>query len=365
MFKLEKNIIIRIAAAIMAMFMLVLLLPSHSVKAVTIDTARQGSMTVTHLSVDEAVLEGVNSHIYRIASIDGSGVYTILDGYGSVITDKDFFNNGYDFDAWKSCVEKLTDYVKTNKIAPYMSGVSNAEGKTYYTGLELGVYLVISDNLVLDKYIHSFVDFVYPVPLLAIDDATGVYGWKYDVSASPKKSRVERTIDEKFTVLKRWSDSGNEDKRPSSISVSIYCDQQLYKKVTLNSSNNWKYSWTYEPGHDWKLVETSTGKNYKASMSTSQKDNEYTFVFLNTYSPPDNPPETPNTPDTPSETPEEPSTPATPSLPEVLGAIRDLPEVLGARRLPQTGQLWWPIPILILAGLFLIIKGIRKNSKNA
>jgi hypothetical protein len=364
MIKLEKNIIIRIAAAIMAMFMLVMLLPTQSVKAVTIDTARQGSMTVSHVSVDEEGLEGVNSHIYRVASIDSNGVYTILDGYGSVFSDKNFFNNGYDFDAWKSCVEGLADYVKTNKIAPYMSGVSNAEGKTYFTGLELGVYLVLSDNLVLDKYIYSFVDFIYPVPLLAIDDTTGVYGWKYDVSASPKKTRVEKTIDEKFKVLKRWSDSGNEDKRPESISVSIYCDQKIYKKVTLSASNNWKYSWTYEPGHEWKLVETSTGKNYTASLSKSQKDNEYTFIFVNTYSP-DNPPETPETPDTPDETPEVPSTPATPSLPEVLGAIRDLPEVLGARRLPQTGQLWWPIPLLILAGLFLIIKGIRKNKNNA
>ena len=93
-------------------------------------------------------------------------------------------------------------------------------------------------------------------------------------------------------------------------------------------------------------------------------------MLTNTYKPetPPPPPDTPNPPpDTPNPPPDTPNnppdTPGFPSLPEVLGAIRNLPEVLGARRLPQTGLLWWPIPLLVIVGVVLIVKGIRKNNK--
>ena len=47
----------------------------------------------------------------------------------------------------------------------------------------------------------------------------------------------------------------------------------------------------------------------------------------------------------------------------VKGESRPFPEDNGlwADRLPQTGQLWWPVPVLVLSGLFLIISGIRQR----
>ena len=37
----------------------------------------------------------------------------------------------------------------------------------------------------------------------------------------------------------------------------------------------------------------------------------------------------------------------------------------GGNKLPQTGQLWWPVPILLIAGLFLILVGVvfRKKTR--
>lgn len=354
MVKLGKDIFSKIVSAAVAVIMILSLLPGISTEAADIDLSKKGSMTVTHNSVDEEVLAGVKSHIYRIASIDAAGKYTVLDEFSEVFSDSSFFNNGYDFDAWKACVDGVKSYVKAKNIKPYAEGVSDKEGKTYYRDLDLGIYLVLSDNLIDSQYVHSFVDFVYPVPLLERGKESEIMEWHYDVAASPKKSRAERIIDEEFVVYKRWNDSGYSENRPSEISVKIYCDGEVYKTVKLSTSNSWKYSWTYEPGHEWKLVETSTGKNYTASLSSSKKDNEYTFVFTNTYNPPETPPGNP---------PQDPPSPTVPDLPTVLGAIRDLPEVLGARRLPQTGQLWWPLPILVLFGVFFIVKGIRRNSK--
>lgn len=54
-----------------------------------------------------------------------------------------------------------------------------------------------------------------------------------------------------------------------------------------------------------------------------------------------------------------------PSEGSVLGASRDaaqpMPEVLGANRLPQTGQLWWPVPVLCILGLGLISSGVYRR----
>ncbi len=44
----------------------------------------------------------------------------------------------------------------------------------------------------------------------------------------------------------------------------------------------------------------------------------------------------------------------------VLGANR---KVLGANRLPRTGQLWWPVPVLLLFGAGMIGKGIYDRNK--
>lgn len=76
--------------------------------------------------------------------------------------------------------------------------------------------------------------------------------------------------------------------------------------------------------------------------------------------PPYYPPEEPTTP---------PTVPVPPSQGTVLGAVRDIvppvvPAVLGAQRLPQTGQLWWPVPILAIAGIAMVAAGSlrRKNA---
>ena len=51
-------------------------------------------------------------------------------------------------------------------------------------------------------------------------------------------------------------------------------------------------------------------------------------------------------------------------VPTVAGATRTLqPAVLGATRLPQTGLLWWPVPVLGALGILLLILGIVNRKK--
>lgn len=73
------------------------------------------------------------------------------------------------------------------------------------------------------------------------------------------------------------------------------------------------------------------------------RENETQYVVVNTY----NKPETPVT--TSSTTVTASSTNNTSS---------------GSEKLPQTGQLWWPVPILTACGLIFIFIGIRLRAKN-
>lgn len=83
---------------------------------------------------------------------------------------------------------------------------------------------------------------------------------------------------------------------------------------------------------------------------------------------PDTPttPDTPNNPDTPNtpDTPDNPNTPNTPDTPDNPNTPDnpDTPQTPGPR-LPQTGQLNWPIPVLSISGLLLLGAGwlLRKK----
>ncbi len=401
----RKNLLARISAVVAAA-LLTVSLPcgtafAKNTSRADIDMSKKGSLTVTHLSIDEELMENVPSHIYLVATIDENGQYSITDEFKECFADQDFFNNGYDYDSWKDVVaydmdsdsDNLYNYINSRKIKELTSGISDAQGKTYYKDLELGVYYVLSDKVVKGEYTHAFVNFVYPIPLLEMEN--GKLNVKYDVEASPKKSKTKNGEVERLEIYKRWMDSGNKDKRPSDITIDILCDGENYETVKLSTSNSWAYAATVEAGHNWSIEETETGKGYTASVTSSHNGSIYTYVVTNTYYTPDKPdkpgkpgvPEKPSQPDKPDQPsqpdepvtpdqpdlpdnpstpyePDQPGQPGIPGIPEVLGAVRDLPAVLGARRLPQTGLLWWPLPILVIAGVLFIVKGIKKTREN-
>ncbi|MBE5823939.1 MAG: Cna B-type domain-containing protein [Butyrivibrio sp.] len=340
---------------------------------------RHGSLTITHRSVDDELMEGVNSQIYLVATIDKDGQYTITDEFKECFSDPDFFNDGFDYDSWKDCVQYeetsdsdiLDKYIKAKSINPVKNGVSDNNGKTYYTGLALGVYYVHSDKIVKDEHTHSFVNFVYPVPILVKDKDTGVISPNYSPEAEPKKSRVKNDVVTHCSIQKQWNDGGYAN-RPASVVFEIYCDGELMETVTLSSSNNWYHEWQNPGAHEYTVREIGIADGYSSSISVYQKPGTHDFVYTcvnsrgggdNPPPPPDNPPPDNPPPDNPPPTNPPSNPPGFPGLPAVLGAVRALPQVLGARRLPQTGQLWWPLPILVIAGIFFIVKGIKKNAK--
>ena len=141
--------------------------------------------------------------------------------------------------------------------------------------------------------------------------------WIYSVNAVAKTDRQPTLID--MEVVKIWKDDCHRDQRPQSISVMLLCDGEPYgESITLPHNGQWKYTWhDLEANHRW-TVEEETVVGYQAP---DIQRNGNTFVIRNVCGKP------------------------------------------GAS-LPQTGLLWWPVPVLTACGLLCIVAGLirRKGS---
>ena len=113
----------------------------------------------------------------------------------------------------------------------------------------------------------------------------------------------------KLGITKIWQDDGNESRRPAAITVQLLQDGNVYDTVQLSDDNNWMYRWTELPvNHTYTAVEVEVPEPYTMSV-----ERDRTAIYIaNTYNGPPPPPP----PD-----------------------------------LPPTGQLWWPVPLMVALGL--------------
>lgn len=120
-----------------------------------------------------------------------------------------------------------------------------------------------------------------------------------------------------LTVTKAWNDKNDKDKlRPSQVVVQLLTNgKAVTAPVTLNSINDWSYTWNnLDKNNSYTVVETPV-TGYSTSVNPVD-DND--IVITNTHQPrtPSNPgkPQTPDNPGTPT-TPTKPVTPTTPTTP--------------------------------------------------
>lgn len=272
-------------------------------------------------------LVGMWFGLYQVADIAENGELTVKDEFSQF----DIDIRGENDDAWRELATTLEGYVLWAGLTPADSGRTDADGLLTFpsSGVTLapGLYLVIGRRHTQNGYYYDPTPFMVLLP--SVDHE--INDWDYDVSAVPKfdKFPIPTTPEDEDTdhkVIKIWEDEGAQARRPEAITVHLLRDGEVYDTVSLSAANNWRYEWTkLNSRYRWILAE-ETPEGY--TVTVTQTGN--TFVVTNTAT-------------------EEP-TPETPAGPT----------------LPQTGQLWWPVPVLLLAGLLLVMVGLfrRKRSGN-
>ena len=197
---------------------------------------------------------------------------------------------------------KLDAFIKDNAVSAEKL-VTDAQGNVTFTNLRLGLYFIQQTNIA-EGYAPC-APFLVTVPNHNAD------GYVYDVNASPKTDIAKLTS---ITIRKVWNTDASAE-ATDSVTIQLLKNGVVVKTATLSGQNNWQVTYTDMPESDaYSIVEVNVPKGFTATYSKSG----YVFTATNSAS------------------------------------------------LIQTGQLIWPIPVLAMAGLFLIVVGsilLRKTRK--
>ena len=311
-----------ITALLLAVLTAFVLLPVQALAVGYIDTDRDVSLSVSCMD-GRTPLEGVKVDIYLVAEVDECGELTVTEAF-------DGFNvniRGENDDAWRAVAATLEVYVLRDRIPAVASAKTNNKGQVSFpeSGKRLtqGLYLVLGHRHIQDGKLYDFSPFMAMLPVQ--DKAENV--WVYETTANAKyDSEIILPPDDggvDIGVLKVWKDEGHENSRPKEIVVQLLRDGVVYDTETLSAGNNWRYTWFgLDAGHKWTVVE----KELKKYTVETVREGDV-FVVTNTYGG------------------SSPGGSADPTL-------------------PQTGQLWWPVPVMIAAGMFFVAVGLIRRRGN-
>lgn len=299
---------------IAALGLLCVLLVTTAWGAGVIETDREAGLTLICRQEERAVT-GVTFSLYRAADVDPYGAYTPAGDF----RDYPVLLDGQTAEDWRLLAQTLAGYVRRDGLTPQASGTSDENGQVRFDGLRPGLYLVLAEPVTENGEIFTAEPFLAALPELDADSNT----WNYQVQAAPKFT-VEPVPPEPVArqVVKIWDD-GSSSARPSSVTVQLLKNGAVYDTVTLSEENSWRHSWTdlpaVEDGQpvDWQVTEL-TPEGYTVTVSREGE----TFLVTNTGHGP--------------QTPDEPT-------------------------LPQTGSLWWPVPLLAACGVICLAVGARRR----
>lgn len=375
------------------------------------------ALTLT-FAPEDLPAEGVGFQIYRVATVNQEKVtFTPLpscEKYRNILQSTA---------PWLTRASTLKGHVQADGLTPTAVAQTDGEGVVTFSDLDQGLYLILADRYQRDGHIYT------PTPcFLSLPNSyDGGQTWTPNVEAVMKSERSEvPTAPVERHVLIVWDDAGHESVRPASVTVDLLRDGAVYDTMVLGAGENWRCDWTgLDPASEWTLIQRDPGERY--TVTAVQR--EITTVITNTYraeepKPPvtpsptptddggDDDPETSSSPrPSPSARPSaqpspapsaEPSAapspaPSAPASSEAPGTLppeeEDLedndiplsdlvndPDISSQPSdeedltdpdvplvtLPQTGQLWWPVPLLAILGLFLILCGlIRRRAGEA
>ena len=221
----------------------------------------------------------------------------------------------------KTAQDAYAEVLRSQKT-PLATGQTNSQGNLRFQGLADGTYLLtgtpfrMGDELCQPEMI---------LVTLPAKDANGKPA--NQVILRPKFEIRDAQKEMEYKVIVIWEDvPGAKNKvHPETAEVFLYRNGSVAQSMVLSTAENWQYTWTEtDPSAIWAALET-VPQGY--TVRYERQGN--TFIIINT-----------------------PIVKKNPSTTE--------------DKLPQTGQLWWPVPILAMSGFVLLLVGWlrRKESRN-
>lgn len=269
----------------------------------------------------------VEFEFYKIAEFSEYGEFELIypfDMYADEIQNLENLEKNTEVvttETWVELATTLESYVVSERLSYDFLEKTSESGRITIENIEKGLYLILGDMAATEEKTYT------PAPvLMTVPNRDEAGNWDSQVVLDYTSKTAINDIHDEYTVQKIWEDDGNETKRPDEIVVELYMkgEEKPYDTQVLSVKNNWKYTWTDLPiGNEWTVSEKVIPDNYKVSYIKEGTD----LLVVNAY--------------------DSPSTPQTPGS-----------------SLPQTGQLWWPVPFLVIFGIaFLAIGLAKRNNK--
>lgn len=279
----------------------------------------------------------------------------------------DFWSD-YTAERLVAMTKDLAGYVEEHEVSEDGSGRTDANGKLTFKALQAGLYLVLGNPKTEGNTTYYPQAALVAVPFYYAEEN----GWLYNVRIKAKVTKVVDVPDspsgQQISVRKVWNGAGD---HPGSVNVELLRDGKPNRSATLSADNNWSYAWKgLDSGHQWTVRENPVPEGWQVSYTQSGN----TFTITNTKTGPGGPGGGPG--DGPGDNPgggggpggTEPGDPGPdnsgsgdpgPYTPGPDGSGPDTPpdNPPSGPRLPQTGQLWWPVLVLVGAGVPLILIG--------
>ena len=304
----------------LAVLLLALLCAAPSALAIDpIEPGREASLTV------EYGMKGMAFTIYRVAEMTGFGEFTPSAGFDDIVSADELTD--LDSAGWSALAGTLSGYV--NREGQWRrSQRIGADGKATFSGLRVGLYLVLGTPYETGGKVVQ----VQP-SLVALPSRNAKDVWMYGVTVEPKPEAVERY--DEIQVRKVWSDGGSAS-RPKEITVRLYVNGKFYGAATLNAANNWRFTWNVSKVRQpavFKVTESPIPSGYTHSI-------DYTGSYLTSCG----------------------------RLGKRITIVnRKCTPVVPAKpsgKLPQTGLLWWPVPLLAGGGMALFLIGWLRRRRD-
>lgn len=179
---------------------------------------------------------------------------------------------------------------------PARQGIT-VEGSAFFADLEAGLWLVWCP----EGQSYRFNPFVVR------------FGEQGDAIVSRPKAEQDTPESKSVQVIKKWDDANNAaGKRPQAIQIDLLEDGQAIARVELSEANGWSYTFSGLSKERAYTVYEYPVAGYTAKIGGSEADG---FIITNSYV---------------------------------------------SSKLPQTGQLWWPIGLMALAGIALVVLGLNE-----
>lgn len=328
-----KNIRYRALAGIC---MLSVLLPFF--RAFPADADAETSTLSLYCLREDEIVDGMHWQIFRVGHREADDY--VFEGdfseYRPTLGDESLPLSEWDADMVAAAAETMRVYALVDRIANIGDGYTDEQGCLKFSGLEDGLYLVVGDRLTkgIKTYVPGAIFF-------EVDNEA-----ENELDAFPKiiyLTMSDAEVD--YSVAKIWK---NRDDQPPDtevyITCEIYCDGELQDTVRLDKTNNWTYTWSDKNGREWLVKEKEIPENYTVSYWHER----YRYYIVNTLTEPSE-----------EETTAAESTTTSTAVTSTTASVTSQTEP----GLPQTGQLWWPVPILSGSGLLLLAVGARLRRK--